>query len=727
MTARIPAKYTVFPVLLTAAALAALFAPLPGWQRAILALLYFAGLGGIIGDALMPEEKSSWSRFFGFLGLASAVIALGSVIYLVYRLDAAATAALLVMAATGAAALARRTLRRRSPFGTMREAAPASPSKEGRGILVTALRGAAGLAAAASALLLVSYGFATLAAAATDGSIRSPWDVVPRMFFVIFFLAALAAAAAARGDLAPRLALAPSAALLALASSVAAIVYKVGFGFDPFIHRATEQVIVAQGMISPKPLYYLGQYVAVTLVARLTGAPVARIDSALVPVTLAFVVPCAYYALRKTFGFSRGSCAAAASLFLLFPLSAFAATTPQGFADAVFVLAALCALPAAAGAFPRPLVVALAAATAAIHPLAGIPLLMFVALLLYLSFFERTSGAREFGRRLVLLEMAVIGALALPVVFVLNSWISGSGVAIDLEALKAPGAAIEALSSPPVSSRRFMAIYDFVYSWKAARSAAILLAAAAGAWLARRRTKAGPAFLIGALMLAADYALMRAVVRFPFLIAYERSDYADRVFELLLFLLAPLALAAAAAAFERMRGAGGAVRIGAMVLAAALAASSLYLAYPRRDKYESSRGWSTSGADVDAVRLIDKDAAGAPYVVLANQSTSAAAVGELGFKRYFASKDPSTPAPVFFYPIPTGGPLYARFLDMNSSLGAADAARKAMDLAGTDMAYYVVTYYWWDASRIILAAQKEADRWWSVGDKDFVFKYARKH
>ncbi|MEY4723282.1 MAG: hypothetical protein RLZZ324_795, partial [Candidatus Parcubacteria bacterium] len=151
-----------------------------------------------------------------------------------------------------------------------------------------------------------------------------------------------------------------------------------------------------------------------------------------------------------------------------------------------------------------------------------------------------------------------------------------------------------------------------------------------------------------------------------------------------------------------------------------------YLSEPRRDQYDSSRGWSTGSLDLRTVHAIADDAGGAPYVVLANQSVSAGAVHEFGFSTYYDSHSPAAPGPVFFYPIPTGGPLYALFLDMNAHFGARADAIKAMDLAGVDTAYYVVDFYWYDARRIIVSAGRVADKQWSVGDKAFVFKYQRK-
>ncbi len=714
-------QYTVFPLILTAVGLAALTLPAAAPVRAAAALVWLLGSGTLLGGAMLPAERAPWRAFFGSLAFACATIVTASVAYLLGNLGPAMTG-LVVAAMPWLAAAAAKFMERLPPF-SMGAAEERPPRETG---LRPLLRATFGALACVAALLLIAYGWSILAAAATGAAIRSPWDVVPRMFFIVFCTTATLAFAAAFGKLAPRLALAPIAGLLVLATGVAAAVYKVGFGFDPFIHQATEKMIFAAGSVDPKPLYYIGQYGAVTVTARLLGGHVVAIDQALVPLALALVVPCAYWSMRKAFGWSAAAAAASTATLLLLPLSSFAATTPQGFADALFLMTAFLALPAVAnGGFPRRGILLLALAVAAIHPLAGVPLLMFVMMLFALTTYERARGAKGVGRRLVLVQLALLGAVALPAVFVLNSVLSGANVTVDTGTIRSASAVLEELHVPQVATRQFSAAYDFTYSWKAIRSFAILAAAVAGIWLFQRRAKGGLAYLVGAFMLLSNFILLKSVIRFPFLIAYERSNYADRIFELTLFLMLPVAAYAFGSALSRVRRAYPALKVGVILLVAATATASLYLAYPRRDRYESSRGWSTSASDVDAVRLVDKDAGGSTFVALANQSTSAAAVKEFGFKRYFASRDPKHPGPVFYYPIPTGDRLYQLYLDMNASRGSRGDALKAMDLAGVDTAYFAVSFYWWDAQRIVVSAKRQADKWWSVDDKVWVFKYVR--
>jgi hypothetical protein len=157
-------------------------------------------------------------------------------------------------------------------------------------------------------------------------------------------------------------------------------------------------------------------------------------------------------------------------------------------------------------------------------------------------------------------------------------------------------------------------------------------------------------------------------------------------------------------------------------LLVALAASGFYLAYPRRDAYETSRGFNVGNADINAVQLIEQWAGAEPYIVLANQSVSAAAIQELGFRYYDG---------LFFYPIPTGEKLYEKFLLMNES-PSRETASQASALFKEEkikIVFFVVNNYWYRAARIMETAKTNADSWKTVGElgQVVVFRYDLKH
>ncbi len=160
------------------------------------------------------------------------------------------------------------------------------------------------------------------------------------------------------------------------------------------------------------------------------------------------------------------------------------------------------------------------------------------------------------------------------------------------------------------------------------------------------------------------------------------------------------------------------------LLVSASLVSGTYLAYPRLDRHQSTRGWSTSATDLDTVSVIEEDADGKEYVVLTNQSIAAAAIRKFGFvDRYVTGDNGET---MFYYPVPTTSPLYDDFMGLNAAYGSRDIPEKVMDEMNVDRVYYVVSFYWWEAGRIVPLAKRNADAFWNVNEQNFVFRYDRK-
>jgi hypothetical protein len=147
--------------------------------------------------------------------------------------------------------------------------------------------------------------------------------------------------------------------------------------------------------------------------------------------------------------------------------------------------------------------------------------------------------------------------------------------------------------------------------------------------------------------------------------------------------------------------------------------SNVYAAYPRHDNYVRSSGFNLGPSDIDTVKAIEDKAASDQYIVLSSQALAAAAVQELGFKQYYHDD-------IFFYPIPTGGPLYQHFLTMVEEQPSTATMQAAMDLAGVDLAFFAVHDYWWQAPQIIENTKAIADDWFAVGDGAItVFMFSR--
>src|SRR3989338_1642892 len=142
-----------------------------------------------------------------------------------------------------------------------------------------------------SYLVLISFGFWLLFLSQTTESIQSPWQVVPPKIFSLYFFASLILLVFLFRSHRTKLPLILIIIHTFFSTSVAAIIYRIGYGFDPFIHQATEKIIAQTGTISPKPLYYLGQYALIIFLNKLTLINFEFLDRWLVPVLYSLFLP----------------------------------------------------------------------------------------------------------------------------------------------------------------------------------------------------------------------------------------------------------------------------------------------------------------------------------------------------------------------------------------------------------------------------------------------------
>lgn len=684
--------------------------PALGLVSALFALVFF---GAQAGRFFSPDDTPEVRWWLGAWMLLSAVSLLGTAAYYAHSYPAWVAWALGLLLAPAAYVLQKKSRPDAARHDLWHEAPHRLPPWV--------------LAGASAALLALAFTFRALVGSATTLAVASPWSVVPDAAFAGMALAAAALSALwSRGRERMLSTLLACAALFAFLS-VNWAVFPIGAGFDPFIHQATERRIADTGTITPKPLYYVGQYALVLFLHHGFAIPVETADRYLLPLLTALLLPFSW--LSATLHASKKDPRfAPTSLFLLFllPLGGFATTTPQGLANLWILLLVLAAVPFLSGnERPHPgLLVLPTLATLAIHPLAGIPALLWCAYLLT----DKTLAPKRFETVARALRIATVagGSLLLPLAFVFFAWKGGTSAFDTAGAWERVRALFPA---PPTVGAPYRTWLDFaVYAGYLAGAA--FLALAAWGW-PKAPVRLRAACVTFFLILLGNYVLLGTVFDFSFLIEYERLNYAARLPPLMLFALAPLAVHGLLRKREALSKAPRPVRWFAALAGAALIPALWYAAYPRDDAYQKGHGYNVSAADVDAVKEIESRALESgefrPYVGLANQSVSAAAMNAIGF-RYYGDQ--------FFYPIPTGGDLYALFLKMNAN-PSRETARAALDLVRERCkatleceygkiqdVYYAVDAYWWDSKNIIAKAKTNADDWFALQNGAVhVFKY----
>ena len=556
-------------------------------------------------------------------------------------------------------------------------------------------------------LILIISAFLVLIKSSSDTALISPWLVVSQSFFWLYLSATIWLFYVLNRALTQNFKLWLLRLHYFLAFSVAIIIYQIGYGFDPFIHQATMELIDKQGYVLPKPLYYLGQYSLIVIFHKLSGLSIYLLNKILVPLTAALFLPKALFSFLENRGAPKRAVITILVLLAL-PLNIFILSTPQNLNYLWLLLLILYSLSSHLSYLP----LILGLATLSIHPLGGLPALFFIA---WTELLKMKSKLKNIWYRLANIFLWLLAALSLPLSFTLVTGQSWRDLSFQAAGI------IDIFKFNLLSTNSGNFILNFFYLLSNGWIFIFALLSVAGfiIWFKKNRDetylfiKMFSALLVG--------FLLSASLSFTFLIDYERNNYISRLPVLMgLFVLPAVVLALDYLITKIWRTTKIEIISGGLI-AAILITTSMYLSYPRLDAYINSRGYSVSNADILAVRSIDKQT-NKPYIVLANQQTSVASLKELGFDHYFKTASEQ----VFFYPIPTGGKLYQYYLEMVNKSPERKTMESAMDLVGAKEGYFVVSKYWWLSGQIISEAKLQADSYWEIAGGDiYVFKFIR--
>ncbi len=556
-------------------------------------------------------------------------------------------------------------------------------------------------------LALTITAFYRFYAARSDRALISPWQVINHDFFWLYALGSLILSLLlARAKVRSGLKLTLVSIHYFLSFSAAAIVYKIGYGFDPFIHQATMEIIAAKGLILPKTPYYLGEYSLIIILSKISGLTIQVINRFLVPFLAALFLPSALFGFLK----KRTESSSAALLTILFLLalgfSPFIATTPQNLSYLFLVLAVLSA--ASQDNLGRVLILSLA--SAAIHPLSGLPAIALTALVALNRYEDRIKVGAQ---KIIQAAIWLFTALSIPVALFISSGSNFKNIGSGRLFL----ASVTNLIGTLNGAGREDVISNFIYLIANNFHLIIILVIAAALWQTRRALDRSFIFISSALLFA--YFLSGQII-FDNIINYEQSGFANRIpVAIMIFCLPAIALILARL-ISRILEERIIIRLVWLIFGLGVLSASLYISYPRFDKYFNSRGYSTSANDVAAVKSINLEAR-APYIALANQQVSAAALRSFGFDHYYQT----SAGELYFYPIPTGSPLYRYYLEMVYKNPGRESMLNALDLAGVDIGYLAINKYWYQSGRVINEAKLAADKWWTINNEVYIFKYQR--
>lgn len=541
----------------------------------------------------------------------------------------------------------------------------------------------------------------------TDIALTSPWEVIPPIFWIFYSLATIILFLSIILNTKNSLILISIHYFLNF--SIALIIYKLGYGFDTFIHEATVKLIAETGSVDPKPFYYLGFYAPIIILHKLTFISITFLNKIFVPLLASLTLPYFIFkALNKFFDSKKGL--RLTTLFaLILPFNFFILSTPQNLAFLYLLLIILIAIRKEKG---NEILMSLLALCALVtQPIAGIPACLFV--LINITYQAPISLKTK---KTVLILSFLAMTFALPTAFYISNQ-GQSGIETELTSSTTSIAPYLAWFKPAFPGEE-NALLNFIYLFGFNINLIFIALVGLGIYLSRKQKYLILILLCPALALLSAYFFTSAL-SFDYLISYERDDFANRIIITSALFLFPFVLIAIREAMMKIFIQDKFIKASFSIFLLVLLITSLYLSYPRLDNYKNSHGISTNVNDITAVNWIESDSNGENYVVLANQQVSAAALHEFGFKKYYNND-------IFFYPVPTGGPLYQYYLKMVYDKPSKENITGAMDLANVDLAYLVLNKYWWAFPKLIEEAKMDAIFWEKFADGDvYVFKFIR--
>ncbi|MBU1132433.1 hypothetical protein KKC32_04280 [Patescibacteria group bacterium] len=559
-----------------------------------------------------------------------------------------------------------------------------------------------------------AFNFYLLAKNSSDATIASPWHLLPNQFFIVFGLASVALIAIIyRNRQYLNVSLAFAAIHLFQMSSIALFIYKIGYGYDPFLHLATIKAIIANGTIAPKPLYYIGEYSLIIFLQGILQVPLELINRALLPAMFSIFAPLTvFYSLFAGLKL-KARPALIASLCLAFlPLTYFINTTPQGITNLlcleIIFLGFLARKKLISGYF----LFCIGLFTIMIHPLYGVPIMLYV-LFLSADFIFKKRYLQIIGKMI----MAAMASIVFPALFFLNSIINSYNISFDFH----PRSILTGLLSAFEKQRNL--IFDFIYIYGFNNKLIYFSLVLLGIVLVIYRKKVLRFYetWIFGIILMFNYFFMKIFISLDFVSANDTDLFSQRILELALYFFLPTVLYCIYVFikknFEAEKNFTG--KIFAIFCLAAILGQSLYFSYPIFDDYKNSKEYNISISDIRAVHFIEENAV-SEYIVLANQMLAAAAIREYGFKKYYNGD--------FYYSIPTGNDngIYTSFKKMVFEKPLREYADAAMNAAGVGNAYLIVNDYWTASKLIVSRAKETADDWNEIDNgKIHIFHYQK--
>ncbi len=489
--------------------------------------------------------------------------------------------------------------------------------------------------------------------------------------------------------------------------SLANSVFGINFGFDPFVHQASEKIIIETGTISPKPFLYIGHWAQVVSISILSGIKHYIIDKYITILLASILVPSFLFeAMRKLLKNKNEKHILYTVALLPATLLPFYFSVPQNTAM-IFAILAISSAYINKRLFPVFLIASLI-----VHIFSGISLIIFWVINYIL---EKIKNIKISKTHLVIL-LSIFGALTV--------YIFGDMKLYNLK----PNIDIygwEIMGNFIFKYIPFYSIYHSIYIIYLNYIAIFVFFISLYIFKDPDNKKAIAGFLTFFVITTSN--IIWKNIKLPF-IEYEIYDFMWRMWYIAISIVLIYFFAGIYIFIKKINKTHKLLSLVSIIILISINTSFLYFLYPRDDGFVKSKLYSTSIYDIKAVEFIEKDAQNKKYIVLANQATSAGALHVLGFKKYYNVCKENKCQDLFFYPIPTTSPLYKTYLDMIEKKPDIQKIKEIQKLTGTDKVYFVVNDYWNNSKKTVSTSKKIFKRYKNIGNgKIYIFIYEDKN
>ncbi len=553
----------------------------------------------------------------------------------------------------------------------------------------------------------------------------SPWLAFNAAFFIVFAIATTLYVYLLAKKTSGKIMLIGTIIHFFIFYCIAAIVYKLGFGFDGFIHRATESWILQHGFIDPKEPFYIGQYGLVVTLSRITGIAIKYIDIFFVPVVASISIPTLVYITFPKIWKITKQTALVLSLFVPFAFFlSFNLTTPHNLALLLTILISISLLGYYYNVLPYSILFILSLFEITTHPLLGAPVMCIVIF----SWIIKKYQSKKISISSYIIISFLLALLPI-VMFTIQQWLGGYGVPTLTNPLSHIGLLKEYFVRPFWYKAHAAWYMEILYTWQYAVTPVVILFSLLGAWYLRK-TKIAWLLLSSSIGFCAGAFLLRTLVTFPNVSFHEQGNYPLRLLIAAIVVIIPLGMYGIYK-FSEQKSVWiqdklklktntlyilGSIKIGVLLML------SLYFAYPQYNSKVYFPGFNVTEYDKKVVETIHNKNTYNHYVVLSTILTAVTSLTEYPFANYIDT----TQGPQFYYSIPAGGPLYILYEEMLYQGQKRKTIDKVFDLTHVNTVYFVVPWYWKNSDKIVEGAKKTADVWQSIDNKMWIFEYLKK-